>query len=135
MPRRAIQTDGAPAAIGPYSQAVRAGTLLFVSGQIPLDRATGEVVGGDVVGQTHRVMQNLGAVLEAAGAGFDHVVRTTIFLTDLSAFPQVNEAYGSYFAAPAPARVTVEVAALPKGAAVEIDAVADLGQSPARSSS
>lgn len=130
MPRRAVQTDRAPAAIGPYSQAVRAGSLLFVSGQIPLDPATGAVVDGDVVAQTHRVMQSLGAILEAAGAGFDHVVRTTVFLTDLSVFPQVNEAYGSYFDAPAPARVTVEVAALPKGAEVEIDAVADLGPSP-----
>lgn len=128
MPRRAVQTDRAPAAIGPYSQAVRAGSLLFVSGQIPLDPATGAVVDGDVVAQTHRVMQSLGAILEAAGAGFDHVVRTTVFLTDLSVFPQVNEAYGSYFDAPAPARVTVEVAALPKGAEVEIDAVADIGQ-------
>lgn len=130
MSRRAIRTDRAPAAIGPYSQAVRAGSLLFVSGQIPLDPVTGAVVVGDVVAQTHRVMQNLGAVLEAAGAGFDHVVRTTVFLTDLSVFPQVNEAYGGYFDAPAPARATVEVAALPKGVAVEIDAVADLGHGP-----
>lgn len=132
MSRRAIRTDGAPAAIGPYSQAVRAGTLLFVSGQIPLDPVTGAVVAGDAAAQTHRVMQNLGAVLEAAGAGFDRVVRTTIFLTDLNAFKQVNEAYGSYFEAPAPARATVEVAALPMGAEVEIDAVADLGPSPGR---
>ena len=132
MSRRAIRTDGAPAAIGPYSQAVRAGTLLFVSGQIPLDPVTGAVVAGDAAAQTHRVMQNLGAVLEAAGAGFDRVVRTTIFLTDLNAFKQVNEAYGSYFEAPAPARVTVEVAALPMGTEVEIDAVADLGPSPGR---
>jgi 2-iminobutanoate/2-iminopropanoate deaminase len=132
MPRQAIETDGAPAAIGPYSQAVRAGSLLFVSGQIPLDPATGEVVEGDVAAQTHRVMQSLGAVLEAAGAGFDDVVRTTIYLTDLGSFSRVNEAYGSYFAAPAPARATVEVAALPKGVEVEIDAVADLGQPPAR---
>ena len=132
MPRQAIETDGAPAAIGPYSQAVRAGSLLFVSGQIPLDPATGEVIEGDVAAQTHRVMQSLGAVLEAAGAGFDDVVRTTIYLTDLGAFSRVNEAYGSYFDAPAPARATVEVAALPKGVAVEIDAVADLGAPPAR---
>ena len=132
MPRHAIRTDGAPAAIGPYSQAVRAGSLLFVSGQIPLDPATGEVVDGDVVAQTHRVMQSLGAILDAAGAGFDQVVRTTIFLTDLSAFSRVNEAYGSYFDAPAPTRATVQVAALPKGVEVEIDAIADLGEPPAR---
>ena len=132
MPRQAIETDGAPAAIGPYSQAVRAGSLLFVSGQIPLDPATGEVVEGDVAAQTHRVMQSLGAILEAAGAGFDDVVRTTIYLTDLRAFARVNEVYGGYFDAPAPARATVEVAALPKGVAVEIDAVADLGAPPAR---
>ena len=132
MPRQAIRTDGAPAAIGPYSQAVRAGSLLFVSGQIPLDPATGEVVDGDVAAQTHRVMQSLGAILEAAGAGFDQVVRTTIYLTDLDAFSRVNEAYGGYFDDPAPARATVEVAALPKGVEVEIDAIADLKAPPAR---
>ena len=131
MPRQAVRTDGAPAAIGPYSQAVRAGSLLFVSGQIPLDPATGEVVDGDVAAQTHRVMRSLGAVLEAAGAGFDRVVRTTIYLTDLDAFARVNEAYGGYFDDPAPARATVEVAALPKGVEVEIDAVAYLGESRA----
>ena len=128
MPRQAVRTDRAPAAIGPYSQAVRAGPLLFVSGQIPLDPATGEVIDGDVAAQTHRVMRSLGAVLDAAGAGFDRVVRTTIYLTDLRAFPQVNEAYGGYFDDPAPARATVEVAALPKGVEVEIDAVAYLGE-------
>ena len=132
MPRQAIETDGAPAAIGPYSQAVRAGSLLFVSGQIPLDPATGEVVEGDVVAQTHRVMQSLGAILEAAGSGFDQVVRTTIYLTDLRVFARVNEAYASYFEAPAPARATVQVAALPKGVEVEIDAVAELAAPPAR---
>ena len=132
MPRRAVRTTGAPAAIGPYSQAVRAGSLLFVSGQIPLDPATGALVDGDVTAQTHRVMQSLGAILEAAGSGFDQVVRTTIYLTDLGAFSRVNEVYGSYFDAPAPARATVEVAALPKGAAIEIDAVADTGPPPAR---
>ena len=132
MPRQVIETDGAPAAIGPYSQAVRAGSLLFVSGQIPLDPATGEVIEGDVAAQTHRVMQSLGAVLEAAGAGFDHVVRTTIYLTDLGSFARVNEVYGGYFDDPAPARATVQVAALPKGVEVEVDAVADLGALPAR---
>ena len=134
MPRQAVRTGGAPAAIGPYSQAVRAGSLLFVSGQIPLDPATGEVIDGDVAAQTHRVMQSLGAVLEAAGAGFGHVVRTTIYLTDLDAFARVNEAYGGYFDDPAPARATIGVAALPKGVEVEIDAVAYLGDPPAGSS-
>ena len=125
--RRAVQTDAAPAAIGPYSQAICVGPLLFVSGQIPLDPTTGQVITGDVADQTHRVMQNLGAVLTAAGTDYGHVVRTTIFLTDLGDFEQVNEAYGSYFSNPTPARATVEVAALPKGALVEIDAIAHLG--------
>jgi 2-iminobutanoate/2-iminopropanoate deaminase len=125
--RDVVSSRDAPAAIGPYSQAVRAGGLLFISGQIPLDPESGEVVNGDVSAQTHRVMRSLGAILEAAGAGFDDVVRTTIFLTDLGDFARVNEVYGSYFTAPAPTRATVQVAALPKGASVEIDAIAHLG--------
>ncbi len=125
--RQAIQTDAAPAAIGPYSQAVRAGELLFVSGQIPLDPVSGQVVEGGAAEQTHRVMRSLGAVLAAAGADYDKVVRTTIFLTDLGDFALVNDAYGRYFTNPAPARATVEVAALPKGVHVEIDAIAHLG--------
>jgi len=124
--RQPVHTDMAPAAIGPYSQAVRAGSLLFVSGQIPLDPATGEVVEGDVAAQTHRVMHSLGAILDAAGAGFDRVVKTTIYLTDLGDFGRVNEVYGSYFSQPAPARATLQVAALPKGVSVEIDAIAHL---------
>ena len=125
--RDVVSSRDAPAAIGPYSQAVRAGEFLFISGQIPLDPESGEVVNGDVSAQTHRVMRSLGAILEAAGAGFDDVVRTTIFLTDLGDFARVNEVYGSYFTAPAPTRATVQVAALPKGVSVEIDAIAHLG--------
>jgi len=119
-----IATKDAPAAIGPYSQAVRAGELVFLSGQIPLDPATGQLVEGDIVAQTKRVMENLRAVLTAAGCGFGDVVRTTIYLTDLAHFAKVNETYGAYFQPPYPARATVQVSALPKGAQVEIDAVA-----------
>ena len=125
--RQAVQTNEAPAAIGPYSQAVRAGSLLFISGQIPVDPGSGQVVEGNAATQTQRVMQSIGAILRAAGAGYDQVVRTTIFLTDLDDFAQVNEAYGSYFDDPAPSRATVQVAALPKGVRVEIDAIAHLG--------
>ena len=125
--RDAVSSRDAPAAIGPYSQAVRAGGLLFISGQIPLDPVSGDVVDGDIAAQTHRVMGSLGAILEAADAGFDDVVRTTIFLTDLGDFAHVNDVYGSYFTAPAPTRATVQVAALPKGVRVEIDAIAHLG--------
>ncbi len=121
-----VNSSGAPAAIGPYSQAIRAGDLLFISGQIPLDPDSGLVIAGDVGDQTHRVMRSLGAILDAAGASYEHVVRTTIFLTDLGDFAQVNEVYGSYFTAPEPSRATVEVAALPKGVSVEIDAIAHL---------
>ena len=123
----AIRPDDAPAAIGPYSQAVRAGSMLFISGQIPLDPATGEVVDGDIAAQTKRVMDSLDAILRAAGADFSQVVRTTIFLTDLRNFGQVNEVYGSYFGDPQPSRATLQVAALPKGVGVEIDAIAHLG--------
>ncbi len=124
--RDVVSSRGAPAAIGPYSQAIRAGGFLFISGQIPLDPESGRVVDGDVAAQTHRVMQSLGAILKAAGASYEHVVRTTIFLTDLTDFALVNDVYGSYFAAPAPTRATVQVAALPKGVSVEIDAIAYL---------
>src|SRR5438445_10158830 len=120
----AISSAGAPKAIGPYSQAIRAGQLLFLSGQVPLDPATSQLVGGDIGAQTRRVMENLGAVLNAAGLSFADVVRTTIFLADINDFAAVNEVYGSYFSAPAPARATVQVARLPKDARVEIDAVA-----------
>ncbi len=121
--REAIETDRAPAAIGPYSQAVRAGQFVFLSGQVPLDPTTGEIIDGDVAAQTHRVMQNLDAVLNAAGTSLDSVVRTTVYLADLADFSVVNEVYGSYFQDPAPARATVQVARLPKDARVEIDAI------------
>src|SRR5687767_12413977 len=94
--REAVSTDAAPAAIGPYSQAIRAGSLLFVSGQIPLDPATGAMVDGDIAAQTHRVFANLKAILEAAGASLDHVVRTTVYLADMNDFAKVNEIYGTY---------------------------------------
>jgi 2-iminobutanoate/2-iminopropanoate deaminase len=119
-----ITTQDAPAAIGPYSQAVRAGGLVFLSGQIPLDPATGQLVPGDVTAQADRVLKNLQAILGAAGCTFADVVRTTIYLVDLAHFATVNEVYARFFVAPYPARVTVQVAALPRGALVEIDAVA-----------
>jgi 2-iminobutanoate/2-iminopropanoate deaminase len=122
--RSAIQTEAAPAAIGPYSQAIRAGDLVFCSGQVPLDPATGALVEGDVAAQTDRVMKNLQAVLEAAGTNLAAVVKTTIYLTDLGDFAAVNEAYGAYFTAAPPARATIEVSALPLGSRVEIEAVA-----------
>jgi len=124
MKKDAIATKDAPSAIGPYSQAVRAGETVFLSGQIPLDPATGLLVEGDITAQTKRVMENLRAVLTAAGCGFADVVRTTIYLVDLGHFGKVNEAYGLCFEAPFPARATVQVSALPKGAQVEIDMVA-----------
>jgi 2-iminobutanoate/2-iminopropanoate deaminase len=123
----AIATNEAPAAIGPYSQAVRTGgaaEMVFLSGQIPLDPSTGQMVTGEITAQTERVMKNLDAVLRAAGVSFDHVVRTTIYLTDLADFQAVNEVYGRFFTSTKPARATVQVAALPRGANVEIDAIA-----------
>jgi 2-iminobutanoate/2-iminopropanoate deaminase len=122
--KESVASPSAPAAIGPYSQAIRAGSLVFLSGQIPLDPATGALVQGDIVAQTTRVMENLRAVLAAAGCSFADVVRTTIYLVDLAHFATVNETYGRFFEAPFPARATVQVAALPKGAQVEIDAIA-----------
>ena len=126
--RKAVHSAAAPKAIGPYSQAVeaRGARTLWLSGQIPLAPATGELVAGDVGAQTARVMENLKAVLAAGGAAFEHVVRTTIYLADLADFAKVNEVYGRAFAADPPARATVQVAALPRGARVEIDAVAVL---------
>ena len=124
--RQAVSSDAAPRAIGPYSQAIRAGSLLFVSGQIPLDPATGAMIDGDIAAQTHRVFANLKAILEAAGASFDHVVRTTVYLADMNDFGVVNEIYGTYFSSPAPARATVQAARLPKDARVEIDLIAAL---------
>jgi 2-iminobutanoate/2-iminopropanoate deaminase len=124
--RQAVSTSSAPPAIGPYSQAIRAGSLLFVSGQIPLDPATGKMVEGDVAAQTRQVFQNLGAILAAAGASFDHVVRTTVYLADMNDFPVMNEIYATFFTAPAPARATVQAARLPRDARVEIDLIASL---------
>jgi len=127
MIRDIVSTSSAPRAIGPYSQAVVAqgARHIYCSGQIPLDPQTGELVGnGDVAKETQRVMQNLAAVLAAAGVSLDAVVKTTIYLTDLAKFAAVNEVYATYFAGTPPARATVQVAALPKGAQVEIDAVA-----------
>jgi 2-iminobutanoate/2-iminopropanoate deaminase len=122
-----VRTAGAPAPVGPYSQAVAHGGFVFASGQIPLDPASGRLVDGGVEEQTRRVLANLRAVLEAAGTTLDGVLRTTIYLTDLAHFPRVNAVYAEHFAAePRPARATVQVAALPLGAAVEIDAIARL---------
>lgn len=124
-PRRdVVQTASAPAAIGPYSQAIAGQSLVFCSGQIPLDPATGELVQGDTAAQARQVMKNLEAVLIAAGTGLAQIVKTTIFLVDLADFAKVNEVYGSYFDAAPPARSTIQVAALPKGARVEIEAIA-----------
>ncbi len=129
--KKIISTSEAPAAIGPYSQAVRSGNFLFCSGQIPLDPKSGQIVSGDIAAQTRRVLDNIGAVLKAEGLTFESIVRTTIFLTDLADFQTVNETYGSYFKQQPPARSTVQVSALPKGANVEIEviAVADDGKS------
>lgn len=124
--RQAVASDGAPKAIGPYSQAIRAGSLLFVSGQIPLDPATGQLVDGDIAAQTHRVFANLRAILEAAGSSLDDVVRATVYLADMDDFAVVNEVYGGYFSSPAPARATVQAARLPKDARVEIDVIASI---------
>ena len=122
--RETVSSEQAPKAIGPYSQAIRAGDFLFLSGQIPLDAATGQLVPGDVAAQTRQVLDNLRAVLAASGHDLEAVVRTTIYLADLSDFAVVNEVYRGYFADPAPARATVQVARLPRDARVEIDAVA-----------
>ncbi len=124
MSKAIIHTDAAPAAIGPYSQAVKANGLVFCSGQVALDPRTKQVIEGDVADETRQVMKNLSAVLEAAGCGLADVVKTTIFLTDLGDFATVNEAYGAFFAEAPPARATVQVAALPLGVRVEIEAVA-----------
>ena len=120
----AVSSTDAPKAIGPYSQGIRVGSLLFLSGQVGLDPATGQMVDGDVAAQTRRVMENLAAVLKSAGLSLADVARTTIYLADMNDFAKVNEVYGSYFSEPYPARATVQVARLPRDARVEIDAVA-----------
>ncbi len=124
MSRTPIHSDSAPQAIGPYSQGVRAGDTLYLSGQIPLDPATGEIVAGDIAAQATRVFENLKAVLAAGGATFDDVVRVGIYMTDLGNFGAVNEVMKKYFREPYPARSTIGVASLPKGVAVEVDVIA-----------
>jgi 2-iminobutanoate/2-iminopropanoate deaminase len=119
-----IKTEKAPAAIGPYSQGILSGSLLFASGQIPLDPAAGSLVSGGIQSETKQVLENLKAVLEAGGAGLKDVVKTTVYMADLSEFAQMNEVYGLYFSGEPPARSTVGVASLPRGARVEIEAVA-----------
>jgi 2-iminobutanoate/2-iminopropanoate deaminase len=126
MSRTVISTAAAPAAIGPYSQAIRTGNLLFVSGQIPLDPATGQVVDGDIRAQTRQVLKNLAAILEAAGSSLGAVVKTTVYLRDLGEFAAMNEVYAEFFRDQPPARATVEVARLPRDAAVEIEVVAEI---------
>jgi 2-iminobutanoate/2-iminopropanoate deaminase len=122
--KEAISSPGAPTAIGPYSPAIRAGQLLFVSGQVPIDPATGQMIAGDIAAQTRRVLDNIGALLTAGGRAFADVVRTTVFLADMNDFAAMNEVYGQYFSEPYPARATVQVARLPKDARVEIDVIA-----------
>ena len=122
--KKIISTSEAPGAIGPYSQAVRSGSFVFCSGQIALDPKSGQIVAGDIAVQTRRVLDNVAAILKTEGLTFDHVVKTTIFLTNLGDFQTVNEIYGSYFKADPPARSTVQVAALPKNVDVEIEVIA-----------
>ena len=124
--REAIVASDAPKAIGAYSPAIRAGNLLFISGQIPVDPASGTIVTGDIAAQTEQVMRNLAALLKAAGAGFEHVVRTTVFLADMNEFGGMNEVYGRHVVDPPPARATVQVARLPRDVKVEIDVIAVL---------
>ena len=128
MTLRTISTDRAPSAIGPYSQGIVAGDLLFTAGQIALDPATGEMAAADIVTQTERVLANLEAVLRAANASWADVVKTTVYLMDLSDFPRVNEIYGHKLGGARPARSTVQVAALPRGALIEIDAIVRVGR-------
>lgn len=127
MEKKIVNTSKAPAPIGPYSQAVQAGNLLFISGQVAINPATGNVEASDIPAETHLVMKNLQAILQEAGAGFDSVVKTTIFLSDMSLFAQVNEVYGKYFSSSFPARETVAVKGLPKNVNVEISMIAAMG--------
>jgi 2-iminobutanoate/2-iminopropanoate deaminase len=124
MNKEVIKTDNAPAPIGPYNQAIKTGNFLFISGQIPIDPATNELISGTIQDETHRVMKNLSAILETAGMSFVNVVKTTIFLSDMSLFPDVNDVYGSYFTSDYPARETVAVKGLPKAVNVEISMIA-----------
>lgn len=127
MKRQAVHSDRAPKAIGPYSQAIKAGGFVFVSGQVPFDPETGQVVEGDIVAQTERVLKNVQAVLEAAGATMADVVRATVYLKDMNDFATVNEVYARFFPGEPPARVAVEVSRLPRDVRVEIDAIAYIG--------
>jgi len=124
--REAVSSPNAPAAIGPYSQAIKAGTLLFLSGQIPLDPASGQLVSGGIEPQTRQVFANIGAILNAAGLSFDNVLSATVYVADMNDFAKVNEIYATYFSSPAPARATVQVARLPKDSLVEIQVIAQL---------
>ena len=124
MDKRPIRTDQAPAAIGPYEQAIRVGDFLFTSGQIALDPATGEFISAEIEQETELALKNIEAILKADGLGFQHVVKTTVYLADLSHFARMNKVYEKFFSASKPARACVQVAALPKGAKIEIDAVA-----------
>lgn len=122
--RHAVSSIGAPKAIGPYSSALRAGQLLFVSGQVPFDPATGAMVGGDIAAQTRRVLENIGALLDAGGLSFQHVARTTVFLADLNDFAAMNDVYRTFFLEPFPARSTIQAARLPRDSRIEIDVIA-----------
>ena len=126
MDKEIVKTIEAPAAIGPYSQAIKAGGMVFLSGQIPLDPKSGEMVAGDIQTQARQVLGNIKAVLSAAGSSLERVVKTTVFLTSMDDFPKINDVYGEFFSAAPPARSTVEVRRLPRGAAVEIEAIAVL---------
>lgn len=124
MEKQVVSTDQAPAAIGPYSQALKVGEMVFVSGQIPIDPATGDILQGDIKAQTRQVLTNLNAVLTAAGSSLEKTVKTTVYITNMDEFTQVNEVYSEFFKDQPPARACVEVSRLPKGVAVEIDAIA-----------
>ena len=124
----AVSTEGAPKALGPYSQAIRAGQFLFVAGQVPIDPATNELVGGSIADQTHRVLTNIGAILSAGGCSFAQVVRTTVYLADLKDFSAMNEVYATFFTAPQPARSTIQAARLPRDARIEVDVIAFVGE-------
>ncbi len=129
--KKIVSTSDAPAAIGPYSQAIRSGSMLYCAGQIPLDPATGQIVPGDIGEQTKRVLENVAAILKAEHLCFDHVIKTTVFLTSMDDFQAMNEIYGTYFRENPPARSTVAVSALPKGAKVEIEVIAAASENPA----
>jgi 2-iminobutanoate/2-iminopropanoate deaminase len=122
--KKVIQTDKAPKAIGPYSQAIQAGNMIFLSGQIPIDPKTGELTGGDIRQQTQQVLENIKGLLESQGLGMEDVIKVTIFLKDIGSFNQVNEVYATYFSSSPPARSTIEVAKLPRNAEIEIEAIA-----------